>query len=189
MKGIIFNLLEDMVEQEGGPAAWDGLLDAAAVDGGYSSLGAYPDAELVQLIGARARQLGQPEQAVERAFGRHALLSLAVRYPGFFTPHRRTRDFVLTLNDVIHPEVRKLHAAADPPHFEFEARDENHLAIGYRSRRRLCGFAEGMIAGAATHFGESIHIVQEPCVHSGGDHCVIHCTFQGQPDDSITVAG
>ena len=45
MKGIIFNLVEGFVVAEGGESAWDGLLDAAGLDGGYSSLADYPDEE------------------------------------------------------------------------------------------------------------------------------------------------
>ena len=48
----------------------------------------------------------------------------AVRYPQFFEPHDCTRSFVLTLNDIIHPEVRKLYPGADVPEFDFGIRDE-----------------------------------------------------------------
>ncbi len=43
MKGIIFNLVEDVVTQENGPDAWDDLLDAAHVDGAYTAVGSYDD--------------------------------------------------------------------------------------------------------------------------------------------------
>ena len=52
MKGVVFNLLEAVVEEEHGEAAWDGLLDATGLDGSYTSLGNYPDADLVGLVGA-----------------------------------------------------------------------------------------------------------------------------------------
>ena len=32
----------------------------------------------------------------------------AKRYPEFFEPHETTLEFLLTLNEMIHPEVRKL---------------------------------------------------------------------------------
>ena len=187
MKGIIFNLLEEMVEDEGGPAAWDGLLESAGVEGGYSSLGDYPDEELSNLIEARSRRSAGSELAVMRSFGEFALLSLADRYPAFFTPHSHTRAFLLTLNDVIHPDVRKLHPDARPPEFEFDSTGADQLTIVYRSERRLCGFAEGMIAGAASHFGERVEIVQQTCVHAGADRCVLDCTFLGRPGERATA--
>lgn len=184
MKGIIFSLLEQMVEaEEDGERTWDELLEAADVYGGYSSLGSYPDHELSSLLRARSSQLGVPEQDVTRAFGHFALLGLGRRHPHFFASHRRTRDFLLTLNDLIHPEVRKLHADAAPPEFEFDDSCPDRLVIGYRSERRLCAFAEGMIAGAATYFGEEVHITQEQCVHAGADQCTLECTFHRRRDD------
>ena len=37
MKGVIFNLLEDVVVTTHGSTAWENLLDAAGVDGVYTS--------------------------------------------------------------------------------------------------------------------------------------------------------
>ncbi len=182
MKGIIFNLLEEHVEGEGGPAAWDELLETADVDGGYSAIGDYPSSELQTLVAARAHGTGRSDVAETRAFGHDALLGLAAKFPAFFTPHERTSDFLLTLNDVIHPQVRKLHAAARPPEFDFTVLGPDELRVGYRSQRRLCAMAEGMIAGAATHFGQAAHIVQEQCVLDGAEACVLHCTFHDRTD-------
>lgn len=177
MKGIIFNLFEEFVETDGGAAAWDELLDAADLEGGYSAIGDYPTAELTALTAARSRQAGCDDQQVLRSFGHSALTSMAEQFPAFFTPHVRTREFLLTLNDVIHPQVRKLHAAARPPEFDFTVVGENQLRIVYRSGRQLCSMAEGMISGAATYFGETAQITQEQCVRSGATQCVLHCTF------------
>ena len=38
MKGIVFNLLEEVVTEAYGADAWDSLLDAAGLDGAYTSL-------------------------------------------------------------------------------------------------------------------------------------------------------
>lgn len=188
MKGIIFNLLEERVEDEGGPAAWDGLLDSAEVDGGYSAIGDYPTAELSALVAARARTLGLSDLDALRDFGHGALLSLAAKFPAFFTPHDTTPDFLLTLNDVIHPQVRKLHAAARPPEFDFTVIGDDQLRMVYRSDRMLCGMAEGMIAGAATHYGQHVAIVQDQCKTAGDDVCVLHCTFHDRSDGAAAGA-
>lgn len=185
MKGIIFNLFEDQVEADGGAAAWDELLDAADLEGGYSAIGDYPTGELTALTAARSRQTGCGDQLVLRSFGHSALTSLAEQFPVFFTPHVRTRDFMLTLNDVIHPQVRKLHAAARPPEFDFTVIGEDQLRIVYRSDRQLCSMAEGMIAGAATYFRETARITHEQCVRSGAAHCVLHCTFHERADVAV----
>lgn len=177
MKGVIFNLAEQVVTDTYGPDTWDQLLDEAGLDGAFTSLGNYPDEQLMALVDAAAARLGVEPAAVVRLIGEGALPLLAVRYPGFFSPHESTRPFLLTLNDIIHPEVRKLYLGADVPEFDFEQQGDAVLLLTYRSRRRLCALAEGFIAGAATHYRQAVSIVQSVCMSTGSDHCLLHCTF------------
>ena len=51
MKGIVFNLLQEVVTQHHGEDVWDDLVDAAGVDGVYTSVGSYSDDEMTALVG------------------------------------------------------------------------------------------------------------------------------------------
>jgi hypothetical protein len=177
MKGIIFNLVQEVVTDRYGPDTWDELLDAAELDGVYTSLGSYPDADLFALVGAASTALGVPPDDVVRALGEGAIPLLADRFPEFFKPHGNTTSFLLTLNDIIHAEVRKLYPDADLPAFEFHAVGPREVTLGYQSGRQLCALAEGFIVGTARHFGEASTIDQPECMHRGDDRCMIHCTF------------
>ena len=177
MKGLVFNLLRDVVEAEDGPDAWDDVLAQAGSDGVHASLGVYPDAELCALVRAASERDGRPPEEVLRWFGARALPLLAVQHPQFFDGHAGTRGFLLTLNDVIHPEVRKLHPGADPPDFGFEQPDDRTLLMHYASGRRLCGLAEGFVLGSAEHFGESVHVDQPRCMLRGDERCVLRLRF------------
>jgi hypothetical protein len=177
MKGIVFNLLEEVVTAEHGESTWDALLVAAGVTGAYSSLGNYPDEELGRIVGAASRALGTPPHDVVRWFGRRAIPLLTRSHPAFFAPHRRTLDFLLTLNTIIHPEVRKIHADAVVPEFEFETPEPGVLRIGYRSPRRLCALAEGFIEGAADHYAEVVTIEQPTCMLRGDEGCTLVVRF------------
>jgi hypothetical protein len=84
---------------------------------------------------------------------------------------------VLTLNDVIHPEVRKLFPGADVPNFHFDTPDEHTVELGYVSARKLCSFAEGLVEGAAAHFDETVTMQQTKCMKRGDESCVLVCTF------------
>lgn len=176
MKGIIFNLVEEVVVGTHGENAWDDILDAAGLDGSYTSLGSYPDEDLFRLVGAASAALDVPANDVVRSLGQGAIPLLAERYPGFFE-HSSTRSFLLTLNDIIHPEVRKLYPGADVPEFEFSHSSDDDLVLGYRSSRKLCALAEGFILGAAAHFSERVTIDQPQCMHQGADSCVLACQF------------
>lgn len=177
MKGIIFNLLEEVVTSELGPETWDNLLDAAGLDGAFTSLGSYPDEHLFKLVGAASAALNKPAPDIVRWFGTKAIPLLAAKYPAFFTRHQSARPFILTLNSIIHPEVRKLYPGADVPDFDFESPSPDLLVMGYRSKRRLCSLAEGLIQGAATHFGETVAIHHPRCMHRGDDACRLELTF------------
>ena len=178
MKGITFNLLEEVVRREYGEETWDALLQAAGLDGIYTSLGSYPDPDLYKLVGAASAALQMPADAVLRWFGRNALPLLAQRYPKFFEGHASTRPFVLTLNDIIHPEVRKLYPGAIVPEFGFDTSSDEVLVMTYYSARRICAFAEGLIQGAADHYGEEVAFEQPQCMNRGDEKCVLRISFK-----------
>ena len=182
MKGIIFNVVEEVVSDRYGDDAWDSLLDAADLDGSYTSLGSYPDEDLFRLVAAASQILEVPADAVVRTLGEGAIPVLAERYPQFFEPHDSTLAYLLTLNDIIHPEVRKLYPGADAPDFDFSYDDEGHLLLGYESERKLCSLAEGFILGSAAHYGESVTLTQLECMLRGDDKCVIKCEFGSTGD-------
>jgi hypothetical protein len=178
VKGIILTLVEEAVVAEHGRATWDAVLARADVDGAYTSPDSYPDDDLVQLADAGAGQLGTTPVELTRHLGEQVIRGLARRYPQYFDPHRRTRELLLSLDEVIYPEVHKLHPDTAPPTFWFTGSDEVHLLVHYRSPRRLCAFAEGMIDGAARHYGEQASLSHEPCMLDGADHCTLLTTFR-----------
>ena len=166
-----------MISDEHGERVWDDVLEAAGSDGIYTAVGSYPDEELNSLVGAAAGMLDVTSDDLVREFGRKAIPHFAERYPQFFAPHSNTRSFVLTLNEVIHPEVRKLFPGADVPTFEFSLPDDQTVELAYVSKRRLCSFAEGLILGATGHYGETVEMRQTSCMKRGDERCVLRCTF------------
>jgi len=177
MKGIVFNVLEEVVTERYGADAWDALLPAADSSGEYTSLGSYPDGELMRLVTAASAALDTPSEDLVRWFGQEALTRFATRFPVLFRGHTTTRTFLLTLNDIIHTEVRKLYPGAETPNFEFDTSSPDVLIMRYRSSRRLCAFAVGLTEGAATYYGERATIEQPECMLRGDESCVLVCSF------------
>lgn len=179
MKGIVFQLLEEAVTEQFGADTWESLLDAAALDGAYTSLGNYPDAQLFGLVGAASAALKKPAPDIVRWFGNACIPKFAERYPALFQSHKDSKSLILSLNQIIHPEVRKLYPGADVPDFDFKERGPKGLSLGYHSKRKLCAFAEGLIEGTAHHFGETVTLSQSLCMLRGEAKCVIECDFGG----------
>lgn len=177
MKGVVFDLLEQVISAEHGEDAWEALLDQTGVTGAFTAVGSYPDETLMVLVGAACDRFGTTPDHLVRWFGRSAMPLLAERYPAFFAQHDKTVSFLLTLNEVIHPEVRKLFPGAYAPSFEFDTTVPGGVALAYRSHRNLCSFAEGLIEGAADHFEEVATIERPSCAKRGDELCILRTTF------------
>ena len=173
MKGIVFNLLEQAVIDAHGDDVWIDLLEKAGVAGAYTSLGSYPDEEILGLVTAAADLLVLQPADVLRWFGRAAMPMLAERYQPFFAGHASARSFILSVNDIIHPEVRKLYSGAGCPHFHFGDDAEGRLIIGYQSARKMCHLAHGFVLGAADHFAEDVAVEHAACMLEGDAVCRI----------------
>lgn len=176
MKGIVFNLLEQTVVDRHGEAVWDRMVERSGASGAYTSLGNYETSELLGMVAVAAEELGADPDEVVRTFGRDAIPLFNESYPQFFEPHSRLIPFLLTLNDIIHPEVRKLYPDAIVPVFSYESSDEDLLVMGYVSERGLCSFGEGLIEGAAAHYDERAGVRQTSCTKRGDVRCVFEVT-------------
>jgi hypothetical protein len=177
MKGVIFNIVEETVRAEHGEDAWDSLLDAAGLDGAYTSLGTYPDQDMAALVTAACAALGVSQEDLLRHLGRQGFGRLAARNPDLMTEFSDSRSLLLGLNAVIHPEVRKVYPGADVPVFEVVSGESDHISLSYRSKRGLCHFAEGLALGVGDALGETFTVTQPICQHLGDDHCELLFTW------------
>ena len=177
MKGLVFNLLEAVVTRSYGEDTWDALLDVAQLDGAYTSLGNYPDEQISALVLAASQALKLSPNEVLRWFGREAMAVMVERYPTFFLAHQSTRPFVLSLNSIIHPEVRKIYQGADVPVFDFDDQPDGSLLMGYHSARKLCALAQGFVEGAGRHYGETVRFEHLCCMHNGDPTCQFRLGF------------
>lgn len=157
MKGLIFNVVEEVVIELYDEDTWDDLLDATGADGAYTALGNYDDAELLGIVDAAVKATGIPSDDLWRVVGRHALPRLAERLPEAVADAADARAFLMSVNDIIHPEVRMLYPDAVPPVFEFSD-DDGAMIVRYRSARRLVALAEGLIAGCGDLFDETVDV-------------------------------
>lgn len=175
VKGIIFNLLQTVTEEAHGEAAWDEMLSVADVDGSYTALGNYPDAEITALVTALAARTGADSATVLQWFGRAAMPHLRTRYPAFFAPGDPVA-MVTTLHDLIHTEVRKLYPGADPPDLAFSEITPSTVTIDYTSGRAMADLAIGFLHGVADAYGAQLFL-QRDDLEADGTHVRLACRF------------
>ena len=158
MKGVVFNVVEEVLTELHDAETWDDLLDSAGLDGSYTALGNYGDHELLGIVEAAAAATAMTIDELWRTVGRLALPKLAARLPDIVASAGDARSFLLSVNSIIHPEVRALYPDARPPVFEFTESGQE-LIVRYRSARRLDSLAEGLMLGCGDLFAEVVNVL------------------------------
>jgi len=165
------NLLAEMVESKLGIDEWNATLEQAGVSGSYTALGLYEDQELLTLVGVISERTGLSSDDLVYQFGEFMFPSFNERYPELIEQSRDLLGFLETIDSMIHVEVKKLYPDAMTPSFNHQRIDENNLLLLYRSDRKMCRLAEGLIAGAGEYFNQKFVLTHEPCMLEGSDHC------------------
>lgn len=173
MKGVVFTVFNDMVEQEVGIEIWDRILDSVNPDsrGIYTAVEDFPDEELVALITELSGSTGKPVLELLYDFGQYLFHALAMKHSVFIERETDFLEFLKSIEDVIHKEVEKLYPNPILPSLKWEQADSNSLTLYYQSDRKMCHLAEGLIKGAAERFKVDYSLNHDVCMHSGGEHC------------------
>lgn len=157
MKGVIFNVVEEVIGELFDADTWDDLLDGAELDGAYTALGDYADTELLAIVSAACQATGMSAEEVLRTVGHHALPKLASRVPDSMGGAPDALSFIRKVNDIIHPEVLKIYPDSIPPAFDFEDHVDG-LVVQYRSARNLPALAEGLLSGVSLLYEEDVTV-------------------------------
>lgn len=173
MKGIVFTTFNDMVEKEIGIETWNAILDSVnpESEGIYTSVEDFPDEELFAMVSDLSNRTGTPVADLLKAFGQYLFHVLAMKHSVFVEEEPSFLDFLKSIDDVIHKEVEKLYPNPNLPTLSWEQLDENSLELYYRSPRKLCHLADGLIKGAGEQYKTKFTMEHSPCMHDGSDHC------------------
>jgi hypothetical protein len=162
MKGIVFSEFLEMVEEVFSLEIADQMLtdvEAELASGGaYTSVGIYDHAELVTLVVRLSEIVDIPVPDLVQAYGKHLFGRFNDLYPIFFENVSCTFDFLDSIENHIHIEVRKLYPNAELPTFETTIKTDSRMTMIYRSSRSFADLAAGLIDGAIHHFNENIEV-------------------------------
>ena len=179
MKGAVFTFLNDAVEENYGLKTWDKVLNTVNPPSGgiYTAAANYDDCELFSLIGEISKETDTPADELVFNFGEYLLLQFAKSYPVFFQGCS-AKEFLKKIDDVVHVEVRKLYKDVGLPEFSYEDPSDSELVMIYKSPRKLCHLAKGLINGTAQHYDISIINNETACLHNGDIHCRFELRFE-----------
>ncbi|WP_370978436.1 heme NO-binding domain-containing protein [Agaribacterium sp. ZY112] len=173
MKGAVFIALNELVESQYGLEAWETLLNKVEpkCGGVYVSTEDYPDTDVQLFVEEISALLQRPSTEVTRIFGHFLFSELNTKYPIFSQQCSELFEFLDSIEKVIHKEVRKLYDNPSLPSLTCNRISTNKLKIEYRSPRKLCYLAEGLVQGASEHYQTPISLEHSSCMHKGDEHC------------------
>jgi hypothetical protein len=139
----------------------------------------YPDEALFDIITSISIEKMIPVPELLRDFGRWIFPKLAQAYPVIFQGRSCAKEFLKTVESIIHVEVKKLYDEAYLPSLHCEEPNPGTLVMVYESCRKLCHLAEGLIRGVGEFYREEVAVTQETCMREGSRSCRIVINFLG----------
>ena len=174
MQGIILDELEKYVGRELGDAGLSRMRGLTGrSESGYRFDASYPDEEVHLIVRGVAEATGKAPQLILEEFAEGMVPGLLAVYGFMINPRWSYLDFLINTESVIHKGVRLNSPSAKPPAIEAQRVGPESVAITYRSKRRLCAVARGILRGAATHYGVIVSLTEDQCMLRGDPECVI----------------
>lgn len=172
--GSILMALRRYVVHSYDEPTWEALLADVGTPGRlFTSLGDYPDGDVMALVGAACRATGQDADAVLLGFGRFLAADLVSTYPFLVDKGWTAFDLIEQTEGTIHTVVRARQAGARPPMLVATRRGPEHVSVRYDSARRLCALARGIILGVGDHYGTPLQVNELTCSKKGAPACQI----------------
>lgn len=158
MKGIVFSLFFDIIEQRFGMETLETMLERTGFTHPFTSVGDYKHHELIAMIQAIHQLTGESIDNLQREVGKAMFGSLYQTLPIPIQHDLPFVEFLKKVEDEIHAEVKKLYPSARPPKFIFIEQSGEATVFEYQSHRCLSSLCLGLLEGCAAHFSQPITI-------------------------------
>lgn len=176
MHGVFFLELRKFIHVNYGEPLWKKIVTECRSEPAIKPLAAYPDAEFFEMAALLASKTNQNVRQVYEKFGEFIAADLFKVYHDYIQPEWKTFDLLEKADGAIHKMIRIKEKKADPPHLIVERVNEDNVGIRYRSHRKLCSLAIGVIRGISNHYNEKIRIREITCMREGSSHCQLLIT-------------
>jgi hypothetical protein len=169
MKGIVFTEFFEMIEKKFGYEMVDTIINKSSLEsnGVYTSVGTYNHSEIVQLLTNLSAETKTDPELLLKEFGRYIFDTFLSSYPQFFDKADNTFDFLASIDNHIHIEVKKLYPDATLPRFESHVDESGTMTMIYSSERSMSSLAHGLIERTIEHYGEELLVSKEPLTEDG----------------------
>lgn len=169
MKGIVFTELLEMIEAKFGYTTVDELLNETDLPskGIYTAIGSYDHSEIVILVTKLSEKSNIPVPDLVYVFGRHLFIIFTKSYAHFFNHATGAFDFLGSVENYIHVEVKKLYPDAQLPHFKITQLTDKKMEMIYSSDRKMAALAHGLIDECFAFYNETAEVSITPLTDDG----------------------
>lgn len=163
MKGIVFTEFLEMVEKEFGYDMVDDIIDDSDLpsNGVYTAVGTYEFSEMKALIGSLSKRTEIAVSQLLNTYGKYLFHTFEKNYTPFFEKETEAFNFLESIENHIHVEVKKLYPDAQLPTFDSQRIGDKTLELIYRSERKMSDFAEGLIFKTLAYYNTEADIEKE----------------------------
>ncbi|MEM7081899.1 MAG: heme NO-binding domain-containing protein [Pseudomonadota bacterium] len=162
MIGTIFVEFLEFVEEKYGLDTVDVIVeharDSLSTNGSYTAVGNYAHDELLALAVAIHEVESTSINTIIHDFARHLMDYFVDKHGLYFAASNDVYEFLLSVGNIIHADVRKLYPKAQPPEITGSLNEESELLITYRSKRPLAELALALTGFAGDVFDQPLSI-------------------------------
>lgn len=156
MYGMVNQAIKDLVVSKFGTEGWMKICAHAGIaEDDFVFMQYYPDKLTYELVGAAAKELKLPAEAILKEFGKHWVLYTAKEGYGAMMDLFGVdyKSCLKNLNN-LHARMGMTMPHLSPPRFSFHEEHENCYIISYFSKRPgLCPMVIGLLEGLAAKYG------------------------------------
>lgn len=180
MHGSIFIFLKRYIENRQNYSTWIKILESEGIDRvhePYQLNEVYPVAELFTIMEAGARVEGISYPEFQQSFGEFLVPDLLLVFKRFVNPAWKTYDMLLHIGSHMHGSIKQENTKTNPPPLHVTKVGKNMLIIDYHSKRKMAGFAIGIVKGLARYFQETDKVNVMPTTDMHSDRVQIRVEF------------
>ena len=166
MKGSVFRIFAEMVEQNFSKEMFDDLVEDCRLSSGgaYTTVGYYDDKELFDLLAALSLRTQTPVPALLHAFGKFWVLVFLEKYALSNDAYASFFDFLDDVETHWRAETLSLYPSDLHPTFEVNRVDDRTTTVLFRSVPPFSQLAPGILGvleGAVEHYGVDAEVQVE----------------------------
>ncbi len=144
-----FDTVDQIIEQ---------LDDKLSTGGAYTTVGNYPHDEMLAMAVALCTLGNKSVTEIVHDFAEHLMQVFHDQHGRYFNSDNDVFDFLLSVGDVIHADVRKLYLDARPPTVSGKLNSDGSLELSYESHRPLAELALALTASSGKYFNQSLSV-------------------------------